>query len=184
MGRLMVQIFEEAARPPWAGPFAVPSSVHLRDVPVVEHNGDFYQCDHFVTPEHRIGNIRETPLANCSRVRHKTPSPGQGGVYCRATARRGEVRGMCNGGCPKDRIHPGARRRAGPELPVRRIWRFFTHCRPYTERMAAHRWAGHDPESLMAELRAEETEARPKSRAQRSCPCGSGRKFKACCLRA
>ena len=32
------------------------------DVPVVEHSGDFYSCDHFVDEKHRLGNIREIPL--------------------------------------------------------------------------------------------------------------------------
>jgi uncharacterized protein len=30
---------------------------------VLEHNGDVYSCDHYVEPDHRLGNIRETPLA-------------------------------------------------------------------------------------------------------------------------
>jgi uncharacterized protein len=29
---------------------------------VLEHNGDVYSCDHFVEPEHLLGNIGETPL--------------------------------------------------------------------------------------------------------------------------
>jgi len=91
---------------------------------------------------------------------------------------------MCNGGCPKDRIIQAPGGEPGLNYLCAGYRRFFTHCRPSTERMAAHRWAGHDPESLMAELRAEETEARPKAGRNDPCPCGSGRKFKACCLRA
>ncbi|MEA3470222.1 MAG: anaerobic sulfatase maturase, partial [Thermodesulfobacteriota bacterium] len=30
---------------------------------VMEHNGDIFACDHFVFPEFRLGNIKETPLA-------------------------------------------------------------------------------------------------------------------------
>jgi uncharacterized protein len=29
---------------------------------VLEHNGDVYSCDHYVEPDHRLGNITETPL--------------------------------------------------------------------------------------------------------------------------
>lgn len=29
----------------------------------LEHNGDVYSCDHFVEPEHKLGNIKDTPLA-------------------------------------------------------------------------------------------------------------------------
>ena len=28
----------------------------------LEHNGDLYSCDHFVEPEHLLGNIAETHL--------------------------------------------------------------------------------------------------------------------------
>ena len=125
MGRIIVQIFEEAARPAYGlGHSLCIFRPTCGDVPVVEHNGDFYQCDHFVTPEHRLGNIRETPLAELlespaqdafGRAKQET-LPG----YCRAC----DVRAMCNGGCPKDRIIQIARRRAGPELPLRRVSAF------------------------------------------------------------
>ena len=29
------------------------------DALALEHNGDFYSCDHYVEPEHLLGNIRE-----------------------------------------------------------------------------------------------------------------------------
>lgn len=59
IGRIIVQSFEEAARPA----YGLDHSLCIfrptcGDVPVLEHNGDFYSCDHFVTPEHRLGNVR------------------------------------------------------------------------------------------------------------------------------
>ncbi len=74
------------------------------DIPVVEPNGDFFSCDHFVDVAHRVGNIMETSLAELLE------SPGQRSFgqakldslprYCKSC----EVLAMCNGGCPKDRI--------------------------------------------------------------------------------
>jgi len=29
---------------------------------VLEHNGDVYSCDHYVEPDYRLGNIKDTPL--------------------------------------------------------------------------------------------------------------------------
>jgi len=29
---------------------------------ILEHNGDVYSCDHFMYPEHRLGNIKQTAL--------------------------------------------------------------------------------------------------------------------------
>jgi uncharacterized protein len=184
MGRIMVQIFEEAARPA----FSLDHSLCIfrptcGDVPVVEHNGDFYQCDHFVTPEHRLGNIRETPLADLLE------SPAQDAfgrakqealpAYCRAC----DVRTMCNGGCPKDRLIRSPDGEPGLNYLCAGYRRFFTHCRPYTERMAALAWAGHQPDALMGQLHAEEARPLPEAGRNDPCPCGSGRKYKVCCLR-
>jgi uncharacterized protein len=183
IGRIVVQTFEEAARPA----FGLDHSLCIfrptcGDVPVVEHNGDFYKCDHFVTPEHRLGNIRETPL------RELLGSPAQEAFgrakqetltrHCQAC----DVRSMCNGGCPKDRIIRTPDGERGLNYLCAGYRRFFTHCRPYTVQLAALRWAGHPPEQLMQQLRTTATKALPKAGRNDPCPCGSGRKYKKCCL--
>jgi uncharacterized protein len=33
------------------------------DAVALEHDGDLYSCNHYVEPGHRLGNIRETPMA-------------------------------------------------------------------------------------------------------------------------
>jgi uncharacterized protein len=183
VGRIIVQIFEEAARPAYGLRHSLcvfrPT---CGDVPVVEHNGDFYQCDHFVTPERRLGNIRETPLAELleSPAQEAFGRAKQEGLprCCQAC----DVRTMCNGGCPKDRILQAPDGEPGLNWLCAGYRRFFLHCRPYTERMAALLLAGQRPESLMDQLRAEETNALPKAGRNDPCPCGSGRKFKLCCL--
>ena len=171
IGRIIVQSFEEAARPA----YGLDHSLCIfrptcGDVPVIEHNGDFYQCDHFVTPEHRMGNIRETPLlellespAQLAFGRAKQETLPR---YCREC----DVLSMCNGGCPKDRIIRTPEGEPGLNYLCAGYRLFFTHCRPCTAQMAALRWAGHPPELLMQQLRAEETKAFPQNRAQRSLP--------------
>ena len=122
MGRIIVQSFEEAARPAYGLKHSLcvfrPT---CGDVPVIEHNGDFYQCDHFVTPEHRLGNIRETPLAELlespaqeafGQAKQETlPRCLPGVRRSRDVQRR----------LPEGSHRPDARRRAGPELPLRRL---------------------------------------------------------------
>jgi len=183
MGRILIQIFEEAARPA----FGLDHSLCIfrptcGDVPVIEHNGDFYQCDHFVTPENRLGNILETPLAEMIE------SPAQYAFgraksetlprYCKTC----DVLNMCNGGCPKDRIALTPDGEPGLNYLCAGYKRFFQHCRPFTHRMADLHWAGQQPEMLMDQLRAERAESRLKAGRNDPCPCGSGRKFKKCCL--
>jgi uncharacterized protein len=183
MGRIIVQSFEEAARPAYGLKHSLcvfrPT---CGDVPVIEHNGDVYQCDHFVTPEHRLGNIRETPLAELL----ESPSQAAFGQAKQEALPRAcqacDVRAMCNGGCPKDRIGDAPDGEPGLNYLCAGYRRFFTHCRPYTLRMAALLWDGQPPELLMEQLRVEGVTALPDAGRNDPCPCGSGRKFKKCCL--
>jgi uncharacterized protein len=69
---------------------------------VVEHNGDVYSCDFFVTPEHLLGNVLRDDL------RTLLANEAQRSFGARK-ARLGEpctscpwIR-RCHGGCPKDR---------------------------------------------------------------------------------
>ncbi|MGH8869881.1 MAG: anaerobic sulfatase maturase [Actinomycetes bacterium] len=70
----------------------------------LEHTGDVYSCDHFVDPEHLLGNIRETHLLELV----SSPQQQRFGAdkhdllprFCREC----DVRFACHGGCPKDRF--------------------------------------------------------------------------------
>jgi uncharacterized protein len=104
---------------------------------VVEHNGDFYSCDHFVDADHRIGNIIETPLAELLE------SPGQlaFGQAQRKTllrfCRECEVLAMCHGECPKNRFLRTPDGGRGLDYLSAGYKRFFNHCRPFVDEMAA-----------------------------------------------
>jgi uncharacterized protein len=138
IGRIKVQIFEEAARTA----FGLDHSLCIfretcGDIPVIEHNGDFYSCDHFVDAEHCPGNIIETPLVELLE------SPGQRAFgqakldtlpgCCRAC----EVRTMCNGGCPKNRFLQTPDGETGLNYLCAGYKRFFNHCRPFVAEVAA-----------------------------------------------
>jgi len=173
IGRIKVQIFEEAVRPAFGQEHTLcifrPT---CGDVPVIEYNGDFYSCDHFVDTEHRLGNIRETPLVELLE------SPAQRAFgqakldtlprYCQAC----EVRAMCHGGCPKNRFLKTHDGEAGLNALCAGYKRFFTHCRPFVTEVAAQ-WR------LQQLQQARSTK---KTGRNDPCPCGSGRKYKNCCL--
>jgi radical SAM protein with 4Fe4S-binding SPASM domain len=71
---------------------------------IMEHNGDFYSCDHFVEPRYLLGNINVRPLFQiaASRKQRKFGRDKLDALpeYCR----RCEVRFVCNGECPKNRF--------------------------------------------------------------------------------
>ena len=183
VGRVTVQIFDEAARPACGLPHAL---CHFReecgDVPVVEHNGDFYSCDHFVEPAHRLGNLRETRLVD---LVDSAPQLDFGRAkrqalprYCREC----DVLALCNGGCPKDRFIRTPDGEPGLNYLCAGFKRFFTHSRPHLDRLAAVWRAGQPMERLMREVRAADQSAAQQAGRNALCPCGSGRKYKKCCL--
>jgi len=138
VGRVKVQIFEEAARTAFNQEHSLcifrPT---CGDIPVIEHNGDFYSCDHFVDVEHRLGNIKETPLVELLE------SPAQRAFgrakletlprYCMEC----EVRAMCNGECPKNRFLETPDGEPGLNYLCAGYRHFFTHCQPFVSEVAA-----------------------------------------------
>ena len=182
IGKVAIQMFDEAARP-LAG---MEHSLCIfretcGDVPVVEHNGDFFSCDHFVDAEYRVGNIADTHLGAL------VESPAQRAFgeakrdslprYCREC----EVRAMCNGGCPKDRFISTPDGEAGLNYLCAGYKSFFLHSRPYLKKMV-DLWEANQPiEKLMEAVRAEDAPFAAQAGRNEPCPCGSGRKYKRCC---
>jgi serine-type anaerobic sulfatase-maturating enzyme len=182
IGKIAIQMFDEAARP-LAG---MDHSLCIfretcGDVPVVEHNGDFFSCDHFVDPEYRVGNIAERHLGE---MVDSAPQRAFGEAkrdslprYCREC----EVRAMCNGGCPKDRFIHTPDGEPGLNYLCAGYKSFFLHSRPYLKKMV-ELWEANQPiEKLMEVVRADEAPAPPQAGRNDACPCGSGKKYKRCC---
>ncbi len=181
IGRIVIQIVDEAARAVAGMPHALCIFRETcGDVPVVEHTGDFFSCDHFVDPAHRLGNIRDRHLAALV----DSPAQRAFGTAKRATLPRYcldcDVLALCNGGCPKDRIARTPDGEPGLNYLCAGFRRFFRTARPYLEELASLRRAGRSPDALMDRLR----QARASGTTGRNdpCPCGSGLKFKRCCL--
>jgi uncharacterized protein len=137
IGEIKIQIFEEALRTA----FKIEHTLCIfkktcGGVPVLEHNGDFYSCDHFVDKEHLLGNICTTSLSQLLE------SPAQKAFgqdklaslpeYCLNC----EVIEMCNGACPKDRFIETPDGMPGLNYLCRGYKMFFKHCKPFVEQVA------------------------------------------------
>jgi uncharacterized protein len=137
IGTLKVQIFEEALRRAFKQEHTLCIFKPVcGGVPVVEHNGDFFSCDHFVTREHRLGNIRDFPLEDFLDS-DKQKAFGQAKMstlprYCLDC----EVRDMCNGECPKNRFIHTPDGEPGLNYLCAGYRKFFNHCRPFAEDVA------------------------------------------------
>ena len=183
IGRIMVQVFDDAARP-------IRGLEHslcifretCGDIPVLEHNGDLYSCDHFVDEDHRLGNITQARLAELlvspAQVKFGNNKREALPRYCLEC----DVLPMCNGGCPKDRFIRAPDGVGGLNYLCAGFKRFFTHCRPTFQRLVPLWKAGATTGDLMAAAQGKEpTSARDTGRND-PCPCGSGLKYKNCCL--
>lgn len=143
VGRIVIQTFDEALRPIYGLPHAL--CIHAETcgrVAVLERDGSFYACDHFVDSEYLIGNLRERSIANlindprmvAFEMLKKETLPH----ICRACA----FLAFCNGGCPKDRIVPDPDGGFSINYLCPAYKRFFAHAQPALERLAIHIKAG------------------------------------------
>ncbi|NTV33733.1 MAG: SPASM domain-containing protein, partial [Deltaproteobacteria bacterium] len=85
-----------------------------------------------------------------------------------------DVLNLCNGGCPKDRILRAPDGEAGLNYLCAGYKRFFTHCRPFLAELTALRQP-----SPRAAVHAP---VHPAVGRNDPCPCGSGKKYKKCCM--
>jgi uncharacterized protein len=188
VGRVFVQLFDVALGN-WMGlgsslcVFAEKCGAAL----AMEHNGDVYSCDHYVYPEYRLGNLMNQSLADMvnSPEQRRFGSDKQDTLprYCR----RCEVRFACNGECPKHRFIRTPDGEWGLNYLCAAYKRFFNHIDPYMKTMAQLAQAGRAPAKIMeqvAQRDQQELEQRWRSVGRNdACPCGSGKKFKKCCMK-
>ena len=183
LGRITVQLFDEAFRAACGLPHVLcVFRETCGDVTVLEHDGGLYACDHFVEPAHRLGTLRERSLgellADPARERFGR-SKAQALPRC---CRECDVLAYCHGGCPKDRVATSADGEPGLSYLCPAFRQFFRHARPVVERLAAQ-WRERRPlGAIAAQLRGNRAPAAPAPGRNDSCPCGSGRKYKKCCL--
>lgn len=139
VGRIVIQSFDEALRPIYGVPHAL--CIHREtcgDVAVLEHDGGFYMCDHFVDVSHLIGNLKERTLADMIA----DPRMSQFGQAKRdalpRSCRECDVLSSCNGGCPKDRIAVSYDGETGLNYLCLAYKEFFRHAQPGLSRLAQH----------------------------------------------
>lgn len=76
---------------------------HCGDYVVVEHNGDVFACDFFVTPKWKLGNITQSPLheiVESDRFKLFASQKSALGPVCKSC----RYLDKCYGGCQKHRI--------------------------------------------------------------------------------
>ena len=179
----------------------------------IEHDGQVFSCDHFVTPRDRIGGIFETDLAAMLDGGQQTKFGDDKRDALPRYCRECEFLRVCNGGCPKDRIATTPDGEPGLNYLCAGYKLYYAHALPVLAQMAkclhhqrpasdykvidsliAREQSGQHPGAPLRRTRpmaapdarpAAEPGAAPRGKIGRNapCPCGSGKKYKRCCGR-
>lgn len=188
VGRYYVQLFDVTLAN-WMGesnPGLCVFSETCGDAAVMEHNGDLYSCDHFVYHDYLLGNIKDNSLIDLMQqeiqarfgMEKRTTLP----QYCIDC----EYRFACHGECPKHRFRITPDGEPGLNYLCDGYKMFFGHVKPYMDYMAKQLKSKKPPSNVMQWIKQkEQPQKSPKPSAGRNdpCPCGSGKKFKQCCMR-
>lgn len=148
---------------------------------VVEKDGGVYPCDFFVERRWSLGNIMDKPLAamfNSDRERSFAELKCSYPEACKSCPHLE----LCRGGCPKDRLAAGGGKFGKPTYLCAGLKKFFDHTGDRVRELAA---------TVASQRQQPPPPTRPRiavavggdslSR-NAPCPCGSGKKYKHCCM--
>ncbi|MRT51663.1 MULTISPECIES: anaerobic sulfatase maturase [Enterobacteriaceae] len=180
--RVSVQMFDVALAA-WAGqpPVLCVHSATCGHAFALESNGDLYNCDHFVYPEHKLGNIHQQTIHELNHSEQAIAFGQAKEDRLTADCRRCEFRPVCHGGCPKHRfaVSPGGH--PGHNYLCAGYKHFFKHITPYMNAWQQLQENGYPPSAIAQWLAHEAQQAPTAAKRNDPCPCGSGRKYKRCC---
>jgi uncharacterized protein len=138
IGGIKIQILEEAARTAFDQEHTLCIfRVNCGGVPVVEHNGDFYSCDHYVNKDNFLGNIMDCSLTSLLESERQVLFGKTKSITLPRYCIECEVRPMCNGECPKNRFILTPDGEPGLNYLCKGYRYFFNHCRPFVEAIRA-----------------------------------------------
>lgn len=153
VGTYYIQLFD-ATLANWAGvePGVCTMAPQCGHAGVMEYNGDVYSCDHFVFPDYKLGNIRDSSfiemMGSDRQLRFGASKRDSLPRQCR------QCRWLfaCNGECPKNRFATTADGEPGLNYLCAGYKKFFEHVAPYMDFMKAELDAKRAPANVMNAL--------------------------------
>lgn len=115
---------------------------------VMEFNGDVYSCDHFVFPEHRLGNIYQTPFLTMM-LSEQQVAFGEKKRMLPTQCLECKFLSVCNGECPKNRFVSTKEGEPNVNYLCEGYKSFFSHVEPYMRFMAKELAANRPPANVM-----------------------------------
>ncbi|MDR9827454.1 anaerobic sulfatase maturase [Vibrio sp. FNV 38] len=153
----------------------------------LEANGDLYQCDHYVYPEYKLGNIHERTIDEMNQSSAAIKFGEEKQTLLNEQCKSCTYKFACHGGCPKHRFEAGNSGKIGHNYLCQGYYKFFSHSENKMKIMGSLIQSRQSPAHIMHYLAAQEFRNLSKNRFNKAigrndpCTCGSGKKYKHCC---
>lgn len=102
-------------------------------VPILEHNGNFYSCDHFFELCNLLGNINSVHVRDMLEITEQIKFGERKFSTLPTKCKTCKVLTMCNGGCLKNRLLEIPNEQYKLNYLCEGYYNFFTHCLPFIE---------------------------------------------------
>ncbi|ENZ7914657.1 anaerobic sulfatase maturase [Klebsiella aerogenes] len=119
----------------------------------LEANGDLYNCDHYVYPEHLLGNIHKHSIDAMNNSKPAITFGQDKKLTLTAECKICQFRFVCHGGCPKHRFAPSPSGGNGHNYLCAGYQHFFRHIQPVMNLWASLLACGCPPIQLKQSLR-------------------------------
>ena len=137
VGNYFVQLFD-ATLANWIGelPGVCILGKECGHAGVMEFNGDVYSCDHFVYPEHRLGNLLNKTITEMMYSPKQDKFAKMKSEMLPQQCKECRFLFACHGECPKNRFLPDCYGNPGLNYLCKGYHRFFEFAAPYMDFMA------------------------------------------------
>lgn len=121
---------------------------------VMEFNGDVYSCDHFVSPEYKLGNIHNQTLTEMMYSDKQLQFGADKYNKLPNQCRECEFLFACHGECPKNRIIKTESGEPGLNYLCKGYYKFFNYVAPYMDYMKKELLNERSPANVMKAVKS------------------------------
>lgn len=150
VGTYFIQTFD-ATLANWVGvaPGICSLSKECGHAGIMEYNGDVYSCDHFVYPEHMLGNLRHKTITEMMYSDKQRQFAKMKTEMLPKQCNECDFLFACHGECPKNRFVKDNYGNPGLNYLCKGYHMFFQHVKPYMDFMKGELAAQRPPANVM-----------------------------------
>ncbi len=154
LGKVDVQLFAETSKVMAGGEASLCTMAQTCGrVLIAEEDGSIYSCDHFVDPDHRIGNLKKDDIGLLAGGDLQTDFGNSKSDDLTRKCLNCKWLKYCYGGCPKDRFEVTDDGQDGQYYLCEGLEMFFSHACPVIEIMIGESRRGRNARQIMRKIR-------------------------------